>query len=189
MMSDMTAHGIEIEAKWRVGERGHARLRRELGRIGGTHHETVDETNTLFDTADGALKRKGQVLRLRSIAGGPTIVTFKGPATYRDGIKSREETETEVADGRVIGAILAGLGFEALLDYRKTRETWQLDGALVALDTLDFGRFVEIEGTETQVRRVAAQLGLDLASTVEKGYPALMRAHRSRELAALEAGE
>ena len=64
-----------------------------------------------------------------------------------------------------------------MLEYRKTRETWQLDGALVALDTLDFGRFVEIEGAEADVRRVAGQLGLEMERAVEKGYPALMRAH------------
>ena len=188
-MAGMTASGIEIEAKWRLDGRGHARLRAALRRLGGAHHETADETNTLFDTAGGTLRRNGQVLRLRTIAGGPALLTFKGPATYRDGIKSREETETDVADGSATATILAGLGFEAALEYRKTRETWVLDGALVALDTLEFGPFAEIEGTEEQVRRTAGLLGLDLAKTVEKGYPALMRAHRSRELAALEAAE
>ena len=187
-MAGMAEHGIEIEAKWRVGARGHAQLRTVLRQLGGTHHQTADETNTLFDTATGTLRQNGQVLRLRSIAGGPTILTLKGPATYRDGIKSRDETETAVTDGAALAGILAGLGLEPALEYRKTRETWALGGALVALDTLEFGRFAEIEGSEEQVRRTAALLGLDLAKSIEKGYPALMRAHRA-EGAAAEGGE
>ena len=133
----------------------------------------------LFDTPGESLRRDGRVLRLRKI-GQQALLTFKGPATYREGVKSRDEAELEV-DGATMLSILDGLGYRPLLEYRKTRETWQLDGALVALDTLDFGRFVEIEGAEAEVRRVAGQLGLEMARAVEKGYPALMRAHLAGE--------
>ena len=173
----MAEHHIETEAKWRVDDDGHARLRDCLRELGATHVSTCEEANTLLDTLDESLRRDGRVLRLRAIAGGETLLTFKGPATYRDGVKSRDEAESAVGDAATMLRILGGLGFRPALEYRKTRETWRLDGALIALDSLDFGRFVEIEGTDAQVRSTAAQLGLEMTLAVEKGYPAMMRAH------------
>ena len=173
----MTTTNTETEAKWPADELGHARLREALRRLGATHLSTTDETNTLFDTPDASLRADGHVLRLRTIVPGGTLLTFKGPATYREGVKTRDETELSVADRAAMQRILNGLGFQPSLEYHKRRETWQLEDALVALDTLDFGRFVEIEGTDEQVRRIAGQLGLRMDDAIEKGYPALMRAH------------
>jgi adenylate cyclase, class 2 len=176
----MAAANIETEAKWRVDDAGHARLRDALRGLGATHQLTCVETNTLLDTPAESLRRAGRVLRLRTIDDAQTILTFKGRSTFVDGVKSRDETEAPVADRAATQRILAELGYRPTVEYRKTRETWQLDGALVALDTLDFGRFVEIEGDDAHVRRLAAALGLDLATAIEKGYPSLMRAHLAR---------
>ena len=188
-MAGMAVRDIETEAKWRSDEQGHLRLRRALRRLGGVHVVTVREANTIFDTPGNALKRGGHILRLRSLDGVGTILTFKGPAAYRDGMKTREETELHVEDRDAMAAVLSGLGFNASLEYRKTRETWDLDGARVALDTLEFGRFAEIEGTEDQIRRAAGLLSLDLGKAEKKGYPALMRAYQERGRAAREQAE
>ena len=98
-------------------------------------------------------------------------------------MKVRSETELPVSEPDAMIGILRGLGFTESLEYRKTRETWELDGVEVTLDTLDFGRFVEIEGTKTQIRRAAQLLSLDMAKTETMGYPGMMRAHRTREQA------
>jgi predicted adenylyl cyclase CyaB len=176
----MPGQRIETEAKWRVGDDDHDRLRDRLRQFGATHVSTCDETNTLLDTADESLRREGRVLRIRVVAGGETLLTFKGPAAYRDGVKSRDEAEVTVEDGSTALSIFEGLGFLPVLEYRKSRDTWRLDGALVALDTLAFGHFVEIEGADADVRRAAARLGLRLDQTIERGYPALMRAHLAK---------
>lgn len=173
----VTGQHVETEAKWRVDDDGHARLRDRLRQLDAVCVSTCEETNTLLDTLDESLRRGGRVLRLRAIAGGDALLTFKGPAMYRDGVKSREESELSIGDGATMLRILDSLGFRPGLEYRKARETWRLGGALVALDTLDFGSFVEIEGGDEQVRRIAGQLGLVMEQAVEKGYPALMRAH------------
>ena len=177
----MTATNTGTEAKWPADEPGHARLRETLRRLNATHLSTTDETNTLFDTPDASLRADGHVLRLRTISPGGTLLTFKGPATYSDGVKTRDETELSIADRAAMQHILSGLGYQPSLEYHKRRETWQIDSALVALDTLDFGRFVEIEGSDEQVRRIAAQVGLRMDDAIEKGYPALMRAHLARD--------
>jgi len=89
------------------------------------------------------------------------------------------ETEVHVADRDAMIGILAGIGFGVSIEYRKTRESWELGGATVELDTLDFGRFVEIEGTQEQIRRAAKLLGLEMAEAERRGYPSMMRAHEA----------
>ena len=152
-----------------------------LRSAGASHIGTVGEINTLFDSVDDALRLSGQVLRLRRLDGGPSILTFKGPATYHDGMKVREETELHLSDYDAMIAILRSLGFSVSLEYQKTRESWGFDGAVVALDTLEFGRFVEIEGAEDRIQRTADLLGLDMGRAERQGYPSMMRAHEAAE--------
>jgi len=171
--------GIETEAKWQADAHEHERLRAALRRAGASHIGTVRESNLLFDTVDEALRLGGQVLRVRGLDDGRTILTFKGPATYREGIKTRGETELSITDRDAMIGILNGIGFRVTLEYAKTRESWDYNGALVALDTLEFGRFVEIEGAADQIRSTAALLALDMAKVERHGYPSMMRAHQA----------
>lgn len=177
----MVDRNVETEAKWRSDEREHEQLRAVLRRAGASCTGTVREVNTLFDSVDDSIRLSGRVLRLRSLDHGPSILTFKGPAAYREGIKTRDETELQIADREAMIGILKGLGFSFSLEYGKTRESWDLDGAVVALDTLEFGRFVEIEGSEEDIRRAAGLLGLDMAEVESRGYPSMMRLHQTGE--------
>ena len=172
---------IEIEAKWRADEHEHERLRAALRRAGASYIGTVREINTIFDSVDGALRTRGHVLRLRLLDDGDSVLTLKGPATFREGIKTREETELHLTDRDAMLRILGSLGFSPVLEYEKARESWDFDGAIVELDTLEFGRFVEIEGGEEQIRRSAEILGLDIGKTELRGYPGMMRAHQAGE--------
>ena len=183
----MVYHGLivsvkeEIEAKWRVDEREHDRVRTVLRRAGASHVSTVNEINTLLDSVDGAIRMRGEVLRVRRLDNGDSVLTLKGPATYHEGIKTREETELHLTDGDAMLRILSSLGFNAVLEYQKTRESWDIDGVAVELDTLEFGRFVEIEGEEDQIRRTADLLCFDLSKAERRGYPSMMRAHETAE--------
>ena len=175
----MAVGNVETEAKWRSDERGHDELRARLHHAGATHTRTVRETNTLLDSPDNLLRQRGHVLRLREVDGVHNVLTLKGRAVYREGLKIRRETEVHVADRDAMIGILAGIGFGVSIEYRKTRESWELGGATVELDTLDFGRFVEIEGTQEQIRRTAKLLGLEMAEAERRGYPSMMRAHEA----------
>lgn len=179
----MVVGGIETEAKWRVDEREHERLRTALRSAGASHTGTVREVNTLFDFSNDAVRLSGQVLRVRRLDRGNAVLTLKGPSTYHEGMKSREETELELSDRDAMIGILHGLGFSASLEYEKTRESWDLGGTVVALDTLEFGRFVEIEGAEAAIRRTADLLGVDLGKAERRGYPSMMREYQAGERA------
>lgn len=176
----MAEGNIETETKWRSDERGHDALRALLRQAGAAPTATVREINTLFDSADNALRQRGLVLRVRQVdGGGPSILTLKGPSEYREGMKIREETELQVTDRDAMVGILNGIGFSVSIEYGKTRESWELGGAAVELDTLEFGRFVEIEGTKEQIQRAARLLGLDMEKAERRGYPSMMRAHQA----------
>ena len=140
------------------------------------------EVNVLLDRADRGLSSAGQVLRLRAY-GTRHILTFKGPASYLDRVKSREELELEVADPAVTIAILERLGFRPWMRYEKDRALWRLGPVEVALDHTPMGDFVELEGPPEELRASAERLGLDAASAVRGSYIQLWHEHRARHAA------
>lgn len=169
----------EIEAKIRVDdlEAVRARLRELDSRRVGRYLET----NHLCDRRDRDLRDRGCGLRVRMMkvlegASAAATLTFKGPVQPST-IKRREEIEIEISDPAKTLAILAALGFETVMSYRKTRERWTLDGCHVELDEVPLiGTFVEIEGpSEEAVAGVQERIGLGSMVHVRKGYPGMLR--------------
>jgi adenylate cyclase class 2 len=168
---------LEIEVKFLVAD--HAALRQRLADMGAHCVGRWFEANIVFDDAQRSLKAASTLLRLREKS-GRVVLTLKRAAdtTVSDTVKVCEETETDVADAASMRAILAGLGFTPALRYEKVREKWTLLGCEVCLDTLPFGDFVEIEGSEEDISACAKALNLhrDQASTAT--YHDLNRQHR-----------
>lgn len=130
------------------------------------------EENELFDRPGGELRARGEALRLRR-SGPTTRLTWKGPARFAAGAKSRREVEIEVSAADRTRELLEALGFVRALSYVTDRERWQLGTVEVSLDELPFGRFVELEGPPAEIERAARRLGLDLARATRKSYPQL----------------
>ena len=105
--------------------------------------------DTYFDSPDGAYAASGRELRLRAVA-GRTLLTCKLPP-FDPASGSKEEFETEVADGDVMRTILCRLGFVVRMAYAKTCRRGTAVHAGLALDItvtrVDFSpeTFVEIE--------------------------------------------
>ena len=131
-----------------------------------------DECNDLYDHPDGRLAAAGCALRLRRTA-GLCLLTFKGPARFEQGIRTREERETTVGEAGEAEAILVGAGLARRFRYEKLREEWALAGCAVALDETPIGNFVEIEGDPARIREAVTALGLDFASATPYSYPHL----------------
>jgi len=139
-----------------------------------------DEVNDLFDDAERRLSARGVALRLRR-AEGRNILTYKGPARFVSGVKVREERETEVLDADAVRAILAGLGLAPTFRYEKRREEWLFEGCAVALDETPIGRFVEVEGEPTAIRRAVSALCLDFSEAIPYSYARLYLDLRSKD--------
>lgn len=151
-------------------------IRDRLRAHGARHLSTVDEDNRYFDR-NGELEALDQSLRLRKDE--RARLTWKGPSTFRDGIVVRPEVEVTVSSFDDLAEILGRLGFRPTERLAKHRETWTLDGVEIALDSLSFGHFVELEGDHRSIDRVARELGLDVHQGMGVSYRRLQRERRS----------
>src|SRR5205823_4028472 len=120
-------------------------------------------------------------VRLGPDGGRRGILTAKGAAHFVAGVKVREETEVDVTDAHATLDLLAQLGFQVLVIYRKHRSVWKQGAVNVTLDRLDFGHFVEVEGPLEEIPTVARTLGLDPARAVKDSYSIMARKHMASE--------
>jgi adenylate cyclase class 2 len=145
-------------------------LEQRLIELGATlSHARVHEINLRFDRAEGELAQGYRVLRLRQ--DDAARLTYKGPSSYEQGARLRQEIEFEVSDFEAARALLEALGYEVAMMYEKYRTTYELGGAHVTLDEMPYGNFVEIEGPDPEtIRRVNEHLGLDWSLRVPDSY-------------------
>lgn len=171
----MVAGRRETEIKLAIADLAAARHRlRELGfRI---RQPRSFEENTLFDSATRVLRQRGCMLRLRSV-GGRHWLTFKAPARKSPRYKIRQEFETELTDAPAARQILAGLGLEPVFRYQKYRTVYAgpsgWKGGEVTVDETPIGNFVELEGSQGWIRRLARALGAAEEEFIVKDYAAL----------------
>jgi adenylate cyclase class 2 len=174
----------EIEIKLRVSDiRATARAIRALAAIS---HGRLFEQNTLYDTPQSDLRRRGWLLRVRiETATGKSaskprfrrvLLTSKAPPHQASGIKKKprykERAEREVvADpSRDWPAALAALGFRPSFRYEKYRTSFRLRGLHMDLDETPVGVFLELEGQPIAIDRVARALGCTSADYIRGTY-------------------
>ena len=199
----------EIEIKLRVEDV--PAFRRALKGLGvrgvSTKARRVHEWNELFDTPGNELKRRGELLRLRTEtpADGPgrpgsraqrTIVTFKHPVRGKGPLgargsaryKVREEIEAEVGDARALAEILVGMGMRVWFRYEKYRTTFRptksqhwAGNLCIELDETPMGLFVELEGPRRAIDLAAKALGYRQRDYVTANYFVLYRDYCRQE--------
>lgn len=172
---------LEIEAKLRVADR--AAFEARLTALGAAPGPTELETNELLDDEGRTLLTSGQVLRVRSTA-GRGLLTLKGRATLRAGVKSRPELESDVGSADTLLEVFGALGFTPRFHYEKRRTVWRFPEParpLVVVDETPIGLFAEIEGSEDSVRALARELGIDEKELLAESYVALYLAARERD--------
>jgi adenylate cyclase, class 2 len=165
---------IEIEKKFRLSDEQRRVVLQRLEKIGARFRKEEFEENTLYD--GNSLIKEESILRLRRI-GKLAILTFKQRLPANSAIKRRREDETRIEDAEAMDAILDGLGFTRALVYEKRRQTWALGNAEITIDELPFGYFMEIEGTEDDIRDVERRLNIKGLRAVHTTYPQLSRKH------------
>ncbi len=157
----------EIEIKFRIEHM--KALQRKL-RAAGFRCVTprTHEYNTLYDQPGEVLRSRGELLRLRKY-GRSWVLTHKAKAAVGRH-KSRIETETEVADGKVLAEILTALGFRPTFVYEKFRAEWTDGTGHVVLDQTPLGDIGEIEGPSRWIDATARKLAVDPGSYLTATY-------------------
>jgi adenylate cyclase class 2 len=168
----------EIEVKFPLRDR--AELIRKLHDIGGQRlYAETFEDNIVLDRR-GELRTKGALLRVRKF-GKYSLITYKGPMSMTDGIKSREEVQTGVESFELAIQLLDALGFRPVFRYQKFREVWRVKDVEVVLDRTPIGEYFEIEGPIERIRWIASELGMNMDQAVRQTYADLYRqARRTR---------
>jgi len=174
----MSKHNQETEAKFYV-----AHLDRLAARLEGLHARLVQtrvlETNLRFDLPDNSLTSTGRVLRLRHDT--QARLTYKGAGQNKAGILDRQEIEFVVEDDQKALQFLEALGYRKSMYYEKYRTTYTFDEALIMLDEMPYGSFLEIEGeTVEQIQALAAKLHLDWSAAIPSSYTTLFEGLRKR---------
>src|SRR5271169_3895362 len=160
----------EIEIKFRVDDV--QALNRRLRQSGfrlltpRTH-----EINTLYDLRGQPLRKRGELLRLRRY--GPEWQLTHKARGKLGRHKTRVETETKVADGAKMEAILHALGFAPTFRYEKFRAEWSDGKGRVVVDETPIANFGEIEGPARWIDRTAQLLEIQRSDYITSTYTEL----------------
>jgi adenylate cyclase, class 2 len=129
------------------------------------------EMNTLYDLPGRALRKRGELLRLRQY-GNEWVLTHKAKGISKRH-KSRVELETKIDDGQQMDAILRALGFMPSFRYEKFRAEWTDGTGHVVADETPIGNFGEIEGPPRWIDRTAKVLQITSQQYITKSYAEL----------------
>ena len=162
---------LEMELKFKVDDFRDVELRLESS--GVLPGDPVKENNLVLDLMGGPLRMMDTLFRLRNCDGG-TLVTVKKPLPAT-ALKVRHEQEAVLECSQEDALKLFGLlGYGVVYSYEKTRRECRIGDALICLDELWFGRFVEIEAqSEEAVMKAVDVLGFDPAEGIRFSYAAL----------------
>jgi adenylate cyclase class 2 len=170
----------EVEIKFLIQDL--SALRDKLHAL-GFHEVTprMHEFNTVYDTAEGMLRARGELLRLRKYGEAWTL-THKGAADFSAKHKTRPEAETVVQDGEAMHEILTALGYLPRFRYEKYRTEFTdvEHRGHVVLDETPIGNIAEIEGAPEWIDEVARQIGVEESDYITQSYASLFYGWRER---------
>lgn len=137
-----------------------------------------------YDTADRALTRRDQVLRLRRYrdgAGTRAELGWKGPTGYENGYKVRQELETAVSNDDALSALLAGLGYVVTRAIDREIVQYDLDGTVVRFERYPrMDDLVEVEGSPAGIERAIVALGIARSSFTAERLPQFALRYQAR---------
>ncbi|HDJ23927.1 MAG TPA: class IV adenylate cyclase [Candidatus Aminicenantes bacterium] len=162
----------EIEVKIKISSLPD--LRKKLEELGAEIiKDRYFEDNTLYDFKHQELRQKKSALRLRKI-NKKCFLTFKGPPLKSRSFKIREEYETEVKNEKQTKKILKKIGLKATFTYSKFRTVFKFQRVKLFIDETPIGNFIEIEGKQSDIVKVARQLGYSRRDFIKKDYIQLL---------------
>lgn len=144
---------FEIEVKFYI--KNYEEIIKKTTQYAGNAIETGFEKNILFDTLDYSLKKKGQILRLRSYNNKNILTLKKPPEKPSSEFKILEETESKIESFENMKYILNNSGFSNEQIYEKERSVFKTDSLEIVIDKLPFGNFIEFEGSPSQIKKAA----------------------------------
>lgn len=157
---------IEKEIKVKIAD--YKILLDKLLKSGAVVLNKSKEKTIRLDTPNMDLEKRGVFLRVRS--GSKNTITMKEKIGEDKNVRSRKETEFEISDVDQMAYILEKLGFTLTRIMEKYRINLQYKGAILSIDEMPFGMYLEVEGTEEQIETITAELGYSTSDKVLGTY-------------------
>lgn len=172
----------EVELKAVVDDFEHTR--RCVQRAGARLSFSGRLEDRRWDTPDRALARRDHVLRVRRYlddAGESAELGFKGPTTYVDGFKVREELGAPTGDAASLSQILEALGYVVTRAIDRHIEQYVIAGAVIRFEEYPrMDRLVEVEGEPEAIERAIATTGIAREQFSTDRLPAFVARYEAR---------
>ncbi|HEX7020646.1 MAG TPA: class IV adenylate cyclase [Gemmatimonadaceae bacterium] len=171
-------------------------VRNTLERSGAELEFTGGLEDRRFDTPKRALRGRDEVLRLRvyrpDTEEARAYLDWKGPTSYDDGYKRREEISTSAGSAESLTAILENLGYVVTMAIDRRIWQYRVDGATVRLERYPrMDDLVEVEGDVDAIERAISRTGVARQAFSADRLPDFVRRYqaRTRSIAALSRDE
>jgi predicted adenylyl cyclase CyaB len=117
-----------------------------------------------YDTENGALTERDEVLRIRTYRSPDGVVAsldWKGPSGTENGYKVREEIATSVTDPVALAELLERLGYEVVREVDRQITQYRVAGAMVRIEVYPrMDTLVEVEGEPGAIEAAIELLGM-----------------------------
>jgi len=157
----MNKIGVETELKFLIVEEPE-KFAKRFGEL----KNRIYQKTVMFDNKQGLMQKTNGRIRLRQ-TGELTTLSYKLPI-LSEIVKKEIEWETKIDNWQVGEKLLKAMGFSETTSYEKYRTSFDYLGSKVEIDEYPFSTFVEIEGDENIVKKIALDLGFDLSKALTK---------------------
>lgn len=172
---------IEIELKFEIKRKDIKRLFSLLQKMDYlVVAKRAYEKTVMYDNHGGLMQITDGRVRL-CLGGEECKLSYKKPIS-RDSIKKEIEYEIEVSDFETTEKILEELGFLPVSSYERYRTLFKsaAGDTKVTIDEYPFASFLEIEGKEEEIKKLASALNLSLGSSLSDPCDTLFQKWRAK---------
>jgi adenylate cyclase class IV len=138
--------------------------RRNVEAAGGVLKFEGELLDLRYADPDGLMELQDTVVRLRVYVRDGVregSLDWKGPTSYEDGYKVREEVSTSVGDPNALARILTGMGLRVVLAIDRVIAQYEVEGAIVRFEKYPLmDDLVEVEGEPGAIERAIRATGL-----------------------------
>jgi adenylate cyclase class IV len=136
-----------------------------------------------YDTTDRTLAAQDHVLRLRVYRSKTVVASldFKGPTTYADGFKVREEHTVGADDPVALANILEAMGYIITREIDREIAQYRHAGAVIRFERYPrMDILVEVEGEPEAIERAILTLEMDREGFTTERLPDFVLKYESR---------
>lgn len=162
-MFNKNSTGVEVELKFLLSESPEKFIGKFDDRA--KHAKRVYQKTVMFDNDQKLMQKTNGRIRLRQ-SGDIVTISYKLPLSSSEA-KKEIEWETKIDGWKIGESIIKAMGFKETTSYEKYRTSFSYKDVQIEVDEYPFANFVEIEGEEEKIGKVANELGLDIKTALK----------------------